>query len=98
MFCFHCQKEIKLEAKIRRQETCPFCSSYLHCCRNCIFFDQYAPQQCKEPVAELVSNKETGNFCGYFQPSDKKADTDSAAEEARKKLAALFKKPDENDS
>ena len=94
MYCFHCQKEVVLDSPVRRQDSCPFCSSYLHCCKNCRFYDQYAPQQCKEPVAELISNKESSNFCGYFQPAQKKPEEDSAAAEARKKLAALFKKPD----
>ncbi|KAA3615391.1 MAG: hypothetical protein DWQ05_13625 [Calditrichaeota bacterium] len=92
MYCHHCQSEISVDLPVRRQETCPKCSSYLHCCKNCRFYDLHAPQQCKEPIAELVSNKESGNFCGYFEPASEKPAIDKSAEEARKKLDELFKK------
>ena len=32
----------------------------------CEFFDAVAPQQCREPVADHVSDKSRANFCGYF--------------------------------
>ena len=33
----------------------------------CVFFDTVAAQQCREPVADPVSDKQRANFCGYFQ-------------------------------
>jgi hypothetical protein len=56
----------------------------------CLYFDTTAPQQCREPVADNVSDKQRANFCGYFQinpqayagPSDQAADS--------RKLDALF--------
>ncbi|MCA9735851.1 MAG: hypothetical protein H6696_04880 [Deferribacteres bacterium] len=92
MFCYHCQTEIIVEFKVRREDTCPKCSSYLHCCKNCDLYDISSPQQCREPIAELVQNKESGNFCNYFKPADGKSRQDKAADEARKKLEELFKK------
>ena len=55
-----------------------------------MYFDTAAPQQCREPVAENVSDKQRANFCGYFQinpqayagPSDQAADS--------RQLDALF--------
>ncbi len=49
----------------------------------CLYFDTAAPQQCREPVADNVSDKQRANFCGYFQinpqayagPSDQAADS-----------------------
>ena len=50
-----------------RHEECPHCRAQLHVCRMCEFFDTAAPQQCREPVADLVSDKQRANFCGYFR-------------------------------
>ena len=52
---------------LARHEECPHCRVQLHVCRMCEFFDAVAPQQCREPVADLVSDKQRANFCGYFQ-------------------------------
>jgi hypothetical protein len=83
---------------VGRQETCPECGIYLHCCRNCRFFDEKAYHQCRESEAEWVRDKESANFCDYFQPGEGKRISDkSRAEEARRKLDQLFsgKKPEE---
>jgi hypothetical protein len=57
----------------------------------CEFFDTAAPQQCREPVADLVSDKQRANFCGYFQVnphafSEPPGETDAS----RQQLDALF--------
>ena len=75
---------------LARHEECSHCRAQLHVCRMCVYFDTAAPQQCREPVAENVSDKQRANFCGYFQinpqayagPSDQAADS--------RKLDALF--------
>ena len=33
----------------------------------CVYFDTAVAQQCREPVADPVSDKQRANFCGYFQ-------------------------------
>jgi len=70
MFCHHCGFEIKVDHRICRQETCPKCGSYLHCCLNCRFYDPASYHQCRETQAEWVSEKDSANFCDYFEPSD----------------------------
>ncbi|MGB5472637.1 MAG: hypothetical protein WBQ78_04055 [Gammaproteobacteria bacterium] len=57
-----------------------------------MFFDTAAPQQCREPVADLVSDKQRANFCGYFtiNPHAFSAPSDQTAE-SRRQLDALFK-------
>jgi hypothetical protein len=92
MYCFHCKTEIAAGTKIFRQSVCEKCSSYLHCCYNCRFYDPAAHHQCREPMAELVKEKDKANFCEYFDPKPGKPEAGNRAEEARKKLAALFKK------
>ena len=91
MRCFHCQKEISAEAKIVRQSVCEKCGSYLHCCFNCHFYDPKAYNQCREPTAERVLEKDKANFCFFFNAGDGKPQAGDRADEARKKLDALFR-------
>ena len=44
------------------------CHAHLHVCKQCEFFDPQRANQCREPVAEFVQDKERANFCGYFRP------------------------------
>lgn len=95
-YCHACGQENITQDKVYRQETCPQCGRYLHCCKNCKFYDERAYQQCKEPMVDFVNDKEMANFCGYFKPSEEKHDdtAQKRAEAARKKLEELFKKQD----
>jgi len=95
--CQHCGHQLKLAAgmKIHRRDTCESCSSDLHCCRNCRFFDPSKSKQCAEPQAELVTDKDQSNFCDYFEPRttvDLVNRTSKDADSARKSFDALFKK------
>ncbi|RMD91425.1 MAG: hypothetical protein D6813_07660 [Calditrichaeota bacterium] len=93
MQCYKCHTEIKLDHKPTRQETCPKCLAYLHCCMNCRFYDPNVHNQCREPQAEWVKDKEMANFCDYFDPSTQlRTDESKRREEALKKLNELFKK------
>ena len=98
--CYQCGQVVNLDRPVGRSDTCPNCGAYLRCCRNCRFFDTSAPNQCREPQAEPVRDKEMANFCGYFEPATQhKSDwaqppkRDRAAE-ARRKLDELFRKKD----
>ncbi len=91
VICFHCGTEIALEGKAGRGDICPKCSSAVKCCLNCRFHDRNAHNQCLEPSAEWVSDKERSNFCEYFEPSSQKR-IDRKSEEAKKKWDSLFKK------
>ena len=89
--CWKCGDPLQeLLVPLPRHEECPHCRAQLHVCRMCLYFDTTAPQQCREPVADNVSDKQRANFCGYFQinpqayadPSDQTADS--------RQLGALF--------
>ncbi|EPX55495.1 hypothetical protein D187_009106 [Cystobacter fuscus DSM 2262] len=78
--------------QVGRRETCPHCGAALRNCRNCRHFDEAAAKQCKEPFAEVPSDKDVINFCDLFQmgeggrpDADRRDALLSAAE-------ALFKK------
>ena len=92
MTCYRCGSEIPVRDRIGRQETCSRCGVYLHCCLNCRFYDPNAHHQCRETEIEWVSDKESANFCDYFEPGDsQKSQRTDRAEEARKKLDQLFR-------
>ena len=93
MQCYKCQTDIELTGKPSRNETCPKCSSYLHCCLNCRFYDPAAHNKCREPQAEWVKDKEMANFCDYFEAaSEITSEKASKKDKALKKLDDLFKK------
>ncbi|MEW6733145.1 MAG: hypothetical protein AB1489_17595 [Acidobacteriota bacterium] len=97
MRCHFCEQQVNLTGKVSRTEACPHCDRDLHICCNCLFMDPFAPNQCREPQAELVRDKEKSNFCEFFTPNQRQASgaassTKSSPDEARKAFDNLFKK------
>jgi hypothetical protein len=93
--CHACKKELSISRNTVRKETCPSCGADLHCCLNCSFFDSHVSKQCREPAAELVSDKSRANYCDFFafadsRPTDQTAG--DAVKDARRALERLFKK------
>ncbi len=68
IYCFSCNTKLELEStdKIGRHEDCPKCRTSLRCCRMCQFYDKLVYNECKEPNAERLLDKEKSNFCSYF--------------------------------
>jgi len=58
---------------VPREAMCPSCHSDLHVCANCRFFDRSAHNQCREPAAEFVRDKERPDFCEFFELAGSKA-------------------------
>jgi hypothetical protein len=67
--CWSCGESYEIQGKVTRDQECSRCAAWLRCCRNCTFFDEFAPNQCREPQAELQPDKEAANACDYFRPS-----------------------------
>lgn len=66
--CWKCGGElVDLLLPLARLAECPHCRAQLHVCRMCTFYDPAVGQQCREPVADSVTDKQRANFCGYFQ-------------------------------
>jgi hypothetical protein len=65
--CHHCGRELSLVTKIGRTDGCPFCHSDLKVCLNCRLHDPGANNQCLEPQAEWVTDKDKANFCEFFE-------------------------------
>lgn len=65
--CWKCGKPLAdLLAPLPRLAECPHCRAELHVCRMCVWFDPTVANQCREPVADPVTDKQRANFCGYF--------------------------------
>jgi hypothetical protein len=88
--CHKCGAVIDIENVSRRDE-CRQCGSDLRVCLNCTFYDEGRANQCFEPQAEKVKEKDRSNYCDYFrfrQQGEKKA----AKASAEKLWNELFKK------
>ena len=46
---------------------CPKCTSDLHSCGQCTWFDTASRFECGQPIAERVSPKERRNTCSFFE-------------------------------
>ena len=93
MFCFFCKKEDTISEKPGFRDVCDHCGRDAHICLNCGFYDRAAYNECREPQADRVVDKEKFNFCEYFVGAQQAAPLQQdPVSEARKKLEALFKK------
>jgi len=76
-----------------REESCLGCRKPTRVCRNCRWFAPGRANDCEEPMAERVMEKERANFCGYFEPTSNVAGKGSDSKELDLQKAAqeLFK-------
>lgn len=81
-----------------RREECQGCGADQHVCKLCRHYSPGRADDCSEDRAEAVTNKESANFCDYFDPvhvSVASSRTD-AEHQARQQLEALFGHPQDN--
>jgi len=88
--CYFCGHES--DGKVFRNTLCLNCGKELKICLNCQFYDTAAADQCREPQAERVVDKDRSNFCDFFSPSGLGPNRSAAMkkDEAKKKLEDLF--------
>ena len=55
-----------------RTERCHQCEADLRVCLNCVCYDPHAAHQCRDRRADPVEDKDSGNFCEYFEFSRRK--------------------------
>jgi hypothetical protein len=93
MRCFACGKPIPLAAgeRVGFRDTCESCRADVHVCRNCRHHDPSAYNECREPNAERVGDRDRANRCDYFSPGEGAAAA-SAGDSAKSKLDDLFRK------
>jgi len=90
--CYKCESTTSLELNqsISRNEECPKCYADLRCCKMCGFFDPKAYNECKEPSADRILEKEKANFCDYFKLGSPEA-LDNSKDDMMAKANSLFK-------
>ena len=91
--CHNCGEPWTLKGEPGRGESCLKCRADLRVCLNCAHYDPRVAQQCREPRAEPVLEKDVGTFCEFFQfasrnwaPKVETNQRESAAREQLKKL------------
>jgi hypothetical protein len=89
--CAFCGGELG-KGPFGRRDECPKCGGDVHCCLNCRFHDPHAHNQCREPQAEPVTDRDRANFCDFFSAGAGGRPAEDPAAEARRRLDALFKK------
>lgn len=89
--CFSCGTGLSFSAEVGRREECPKCRADVHVCKNCHFYDKNSYNECREPQAEVVREKDRANFCDYFQLSSKGAASGPSKEDLKSQAEALFK-------
>ena len=95
MSCFACGAPVELAsgARVGFRDACDRCGHDLHVCRNCRHHDPAAYNECREPQAERVSDRERANRCEWFTPVEARARGDRDPQRAaRAALDALFRK------
>lgn len=64
--CVFCNEILDIDGLIGRHDECPKCGHSIHCCKMCKFYDVHAYNECHEPNAERIVDKEIANYCEYF--------------------------------
>jgi ribosome-binding protein aMBF1 (putative translation factor) len=90
--CFSCGKEIPLLGNLGRRDECPFCHADMHVCKNCQHYDPKVYNECKEPQADRVQERDRANFCDYFLIGTGAGGTGNSADQLKAAAEALFKK------
>ena len=90
--CHACGTASEVPAPVSRRESCSRCGAELRCCLNCGFHDRSAYNECREPSAERVVDKDRSNFCDYFAPRVGAATVARAGSPAPSDLDRLFSK------
>jgi len=88
--CFSCGNELEINNKPGRRDECPSCGADLKVCRNCQFYDSTAYNECREPAADRVVDKEKANFCDYFVFGGASKQKEENKDKAKKELDDLF--------
>lgn len=89
--CWHCGIEL-IGADYSREKTCGKCGRDTRVCKNCVFYERGAHNDCHESQAERVVEKERSNFCDFFRPRSGGGSGAPERDTLRAAAEALFKK------
>ncbi len=92
--CGQCGAQLPIVGnQVGRRDTCPACDAELRACIHCRHFDPTVAKTCKEPFAEVPSDKESANFCEFFQIGEGGKRGEEVKGALLSTAEALFKKP-----
>jgi hypothetical protein len=66
-YCAFCDGELPADLRVGRETLCPLCDGHLHACIQCRFYEPTLSNQCLEPEADYVGDRQKANFCEFFQ-------------------------------
>ncbi len=66
-YCAFCDGELPADLRVGRETLCPHCDGYVHACVQCRFYEPTLHNQCLEPEADYVGDRQKANFCDFFQ-------------------------------
>lgn len=90
--CWNCHQSLTF-LDYGRGDTCKKCGRDTRTCKGCIFYDKNSNNECREPQADRVVEKERANFCDYFKPSSQTGGSSVPSRDEMKAAAeALFRK------
>jgi hypothetical protein len=90
--CARCKNEVVITEKVARGDTCKSCGAWLHSCVNCRFYCPGRHNDCSEPQAEYVRDKEAANFCDFFVFKESKSGESASFEDRKKSARDAFDK------
>src|SRR5262249_35074333 len=98
--CYYCRAPLSLDVQ-RRNRLCPQCGSDIHCCKNCIHYDENLTSKCREQESPWVRDRGAQNNCSFFEfsstssPAKESSQKENAteAERAKEAFRALFRNP-----
>lgn len=91
--CFSCGESLEFVDRVGFREECSKCGEDCHCCKNCEFYDPGSYNECREPSADVVREKDRANYCEYFQANGSaRAGEGSSKDDLMSAAEALFKK------
>lgn len=90
--CVFCGTAVDDSNGIGRRDECLKCGQDLHCCLQCVFYDASYANDCREPQAEPVSEKERSNFCDYFEFGRDEQAAEVVKFHAKAKFEKIFRK------
>jgi hypothetical protein len=90
--CHKCSEKMTFQERVPLREECPKCREDVHVCKNCAFYDPKAYNECREPQAEVVMEKDRANRCEYFQPGKGGKASGPGKDALLAAAEALFKK------
>lgn len=91
--CGKCGRKLDIVGnQVGRRDLCPGCDAELRACVHCRHFDESVAKQCKEPFSEVPQDKESANFCEFFQLGDGGHAGSAAKDSLVSAAEALFRK------